>query len=59
MLFHPRRDTWSDHFKVRETGAIEPLTAIGRVTVRLLKINRIDQIADRARLIALGRYQLQ
>jgi len=55
-LFHPRRDRWSEHFRLSDTGVIELLTAHGRVTARLLRINRLDVVADRARLIALGRY---
>lgn len=55
-LFHPRRDRWAEHFQLADTGVIEPLTAHGRVTARLLRINRLDVVADRARLIALGRY---
>jgi HNH endonuclease len=36
-FYHPRCDRWSEHFQLLEaTGAIEPLTAIGRSTVRLL-----------------------
>ncbi|MEC4893950.1 MAG: hypothetical protein SAL07_23895 [Oscillatoria sp. PMC 1051.18] len=45
-LYHPRRDRWLDHFKL-EKGEIIPLTAIGRVTVRLLQINRSERIKER------------
>ncbi|MBP1465145.1 HNH endonuclease [Candidatus Chloroploca sp. M-50] len=55
-LFHPRRDRWADHFLRVDTGVIEPLTAHGRVTARLLRMNRLDLVADRARLIALRPY---
>lgn len=58
-LFHPRRDTWGEHFRLRDTGLIEPLTATGRVTERVLQFNRVDLIADRARLFALGGYDEQ
>jgi hypothetical protein len=37
-LFHPRNDVWTDHFQLRG-AVIIPLTAIGRVTVRLLCFN--------------------
>ena len=33
--------------KLIDTGVIEPLSAHGRVTVRLLHINRLDLVADR------------
>jgi hypothetical protein len=56
-LFHPRRDQWSEHFRLMNTGIIEPLTAAGRVTERVLRFNRVDLIADRARLIVLGGYK--
>ncbi len=52
-LFHPRRDRWSDHFRL--VGArIEPLTATGRVTVRLLQLNRPDRLEERELLLRLG-----
>jgi len=56
-LFHPRNDQWHDHFRLNVTGIIEPLTATGRVTERVLRFNRVDLVADRARLIALGSYE--
>lgn len=55
-LYHPRRERWGEHFRLAATGVIEPLTANGRVTARLLRFNRLDLIADRARLIVLGEY---
>ena len=54
-LFDPRHQQWPDHFQL--SGAvIVPLTAIGRVTVRVLDMNREDRVADRARLMRVGRY---
>ena len=38
LLFNPRRERWTDHFRLAE-GRIEPLTPMGRVTVRLLQLN--------------------
>jgi len=55
-LFHPRRDKWYEHFSLLETGLIEPLTATGRVTERVLRFNRVELVADRARLMSLGKY---
>jgi hypothetical protein len=45
-LYHPRRDGWRDHFRL-EVGEILPLTAIGRVTVRLLQFNRAERVGER------------
>jgi HNH endonuclease len=55
-LYHPRTDKWQEHFQLLETGVIEPQTATGRVTVKLLRMNRLDVIDERARLIRLGSY---
>jgi len=51
-LFHPRKQTWSNHF-VRESVTIVGLTPTGRATVRVLNMN--DEERQRVRLIALGR----
>ncbi len=45
-LFHPRRQNWNDHFRL-STAVIEPLTAMGEATVRLLKINDILRVQKR------------
>ena len=37
-LFHPRRDSWGDHFRI-DGATIIGLTPAGRATVRLLHIN--------------------
>lgn len=52
-LFHPRWDRWSDHFRL-DSARIEPQTATGRATVRLLQLNRADRIAERELLIVGG-----
>lgn len=54
-LFHPRRQRWRRHFRL--AGArIEPLTAQGRVTVGLLRLNHPASVATRLQLIASGRF---
>jgi hypothetical protein len=52
-LFHPRRDRWFDHFRLTRAH-IEPLTATGRVTVRLLQLNHPDRVEERELLLRLG-----
>lgn len=54
-LYNPRTQNWEDHFRLNGP-LIESLTAEGRVTVRLLKLNRSEQVDERRGLIALGRY---
>lgn len=51
-LYHPRHDTWSEHFELQE-GVLVGLTPTGRVTVALLKLNRGDRIQER-QLLLLG-----
>ena len=45
-LFHPRLDSWDDHYEFRN-GEILGLTATGRVTVRLLRMNRPTRVKER------------
>jgi hypothetical protein len=45
-LFHPRLDRWDDHYEFRN-GEIIGLTARGRVTVRLLRMNHPTRIKER------------
>jgi hypothetical protein len=50
-LFNPRKSLWQDHFRMRGF-VIEPLTAEGRVTARLLRLNMDQRLAERK---AIGR----
>ena len=52
-LFHPRRERWTDHFRLAE-GRIEPLTPTGRVTERLLHLNDPDRVVERQQMVAAG-----
>lgn len=54
-LFHPREQNWGDHFRVAK-GKILPLTAIGRVTERLLKFNLPERVEVREILFRDGYY---
>jgi hypothetical protein len=57
-FYHPRSDLWRDHFVLRGTR-IEPLSAIGEVTARLLQFNHRDRLLERDALAAIGRYPSQ
>lgn len=46
-LFHPRQDDWDEHFTSRD-GEISGRTAIGRATLRLLKMNEGGRLELRA-----------
>jgi hypothetical protein len=56
-LYHPRRDIWNEHFRL-EGAVILPITSIGRVTVRLLQLNRQDRIEERKLLIENGIFRI-
>lgn len=52
-FFDPRHDVWSDHFEF-DGPLIVPLTARARVTVKILRLNDPQRIAERQSLLALG-----
>jgi hypothetical protein len=54
-LFNPRTDRWGEHFRLN--GAeLEPLSAIGRGTALLLRLNDEQRVALRAELLRQGNY---
>jgi hypothetical protein len=56
VLFNPRADLWSAHFRLN--GAeIAPMTAVGRGTVFLLRLNEEQRVLLRAELLRQGRYR--
>lgn len=48
-LFHPRRDQWSEHFRLR-SAVLEGLTPTGRATVRLLQMNAWRRVQLRRKI---------
>lgn len=57
VLFNPRIQRWSKHFQF-EGGRIIPLTAIGRATEKLLRLNLPVRVEIRTRLANIGKYPL-
>ena len=54
-LFNPRHQVWSDHFRWNEEGdQIIGQTAIGRVTVLTLQLNRSTLVKARQLWVAAG-----
>ena len=56
LLFNPRLDSWSEHFK-REGAMIHGTTPTGRATIAALCINHPDRVILRSLLIELGELQ--
>ena len=54
-LFHARRDRWTDHFRL-DGERIEPISAVGGVTVQLLRLNAAERLAERRLLQSLDLY---
>ena len=54
-FFNPRTDRWSEHFFLKDYR-IEPLTVIGRVTVRILQFNSVERLLERQALALVKRY---
>lgn len=57
QLFNPRKHLWTEHFRLLDVE-ISPLTAIGRVTVFVLKLNDEDRVRERKVLSEVGRYPI-
>ena len=52
-LFHPRQETWRDHFNW--SGALLlGKTSMGRATIQVLEINLAHRVAHRAELMLEG-----
>lgn len=54
-LYHPRQDTWNEHF-AWDGPLIKPLTAVGRTTLLVLRMNDSIRVAARMLLIEEGRF---
>lgn len=56
-FYNPRIQKWNEHFQFDDTlTIIEPLTDIGRVTIKILRLNNDEQIEARKILTQLGTY---
>ena len=57
-LFHPRRDDWQNHFRWGEDAPeiIEGITATGRVTIAVLRMNRPALMNLRRLLLLKGEH---
>ena len=54
-FFIPRTQNWQDHFHF-DGPLIRPLMPEGRVTVKILRLNKSDRVEERKLLIKIGRY---
>lgn len=52
-FYNPRIDEWRKHFKI-ENAEIIPVTEIGKVTIKIFRLNDKHRIIERERLIDVG-----
>ena len=52
-LFHPRNDSWGDHF-AWDGPVLKAITAVGRATISVLAINDPNYVSVRQSLIEEG-----
>ncbi len=52
-FFNPRTQKWIKHFKI-DGGVIQPQTPEARVTVIIFRMNDINRVQERGRLIEAG-----
>ena len=52
-LFHPRQDDWAEHF-AWDGPELRGLTAVGRTTIDVLRINLPERVEHRRLLQELG-----
>lgn len=52
-FFNPRKQSWSEHFRF-EGAEVLPLTAVARVTLKILRINDEPRIREREQLQKAG-----
>lgn len=55
-FFDPRRDSWDEHFKL-QGPVIQPLTEVGEVTARMLRLNAAERVIERRLMQVLGQYR--
>jgi len=55
QFYNPRTQNWADHFEL-DGALIRPLTAEGRVTAKILRLNDEDRVLERQRLLDAGLY---
>ena len=53
-FFNPRKDEWTEHFRLDSSGEIIAKTEIGKATLKTLKFNNSESVIERRELIFKG-----
>jgi len=56
-FFNPRVQKWEEHFELNGS-VIHPLTAEGRVTVKIFRLNDEDRLTERQRMTEAGLFRM-
>lgn len=56
-LFHPRKHFWCEHFALLQAH-VHGLSGIGRVTVKLLRLNDSLRVVERGILVDAGLFEV-
>jgi hypothetical protein len=55
-LYDPRRQVWDDHFQINPDATLTGLSAEGRATIEVLRINEASRVQHRRMIMLLGEY---
>ena len=58
-LYDPRQQKWDDHFKISADATLSGLTAEGRATIIVLRMNDEERVKDRLGELRSGDYPCQ
>lgn len=58
-LYHPRRDKWSEHFRLDASAFLVGRTPVGRATIEVLSMNDDRQVALRRSMMNEGLLALE
>jgi len=58
-LFNPRQQKWDEHFQINSDASLSGITAEGRATVLVLRMNEEERVEQRHGETLLGNYPCQ
>ena len=55
-LYNPRWQIWDKHFRINDNGTLDGITAEGRVTIMVMRINHEERVKQRLGEMLIGDY---
>ena len=56
FLFDPRKQNWDDHFRINSDATLTGITAQGRATIAVMRINDERRVKYRQLAMSIGEY---